>query len=88
MANIKSARKRVIVNEQQRVKNQAFKSSMRTVIKEYEKKLNNNDIEAAKNLLPLAVQKLDKAVSKKMIHKNNAARTKSRLQQRLDAATQ
>ncbi|GAJ99084.1 SSU ribosomal protein S20p [Geomicrobium sp. JCM 19055] len=39
MANIKSAKKRILVNEQKRVKNQAFKSAMRTTIKEFDKKI-------------------------------------------------
>lgn len=87
LANIKSAKKRVRLNEEQRVKNQAFKSSMRTAIKEFEKKLDNQDVEGAKAVFLLAEQKVDKAVSKGLIHKNTAARKKSQMERKLNQAT-
>ncbi|GAK04155.1 SSU ribosomal protein S20p [Geomicrobium sp. JCM 19037] len=86
MANIKSAKKRILVNEQKRVKNQAFKSAMRTTIKEFDKKIESNDVEGAKAVFLLAEQKVDKAANKGLIHKNKAARKKSQMERKLNAA--
>ncbi|MFB5662124.1 30S ribosomal protein S20 [Alteribacillus sp. HJP-4] len=88
MANIKSAKKRVLTNEISRVKHQAFKSSMRSAIKEFDKKVNNNDAEGAKEIFILASKKVDKAASKNMIHSNAANRAKSRMQKRLNTIAQ
>lgn len=88
MANIKSARKRVIINENQRVKQQAFRSSMRSAIKEFDKNIDANNVDAAKNSYALAMKKVDKAASKNMIHKNAANRAKSRMHKRLSAVAQ
>ncbi|MFC5713451.1 30S ribosomal protein S20 [Thalassorhabdus alkalitolerans] len=88
MANIKSAIKRVELNEQQRVKNQAFKSAMRSAVKEFYKKADNNDVEGAKELFFLATKKLDKAAGQNLIHTNAASREKSRLQKRLNEIAQ
>lgn len=75
MPNIKSAIKRVKVNETKNKRNSEAKSAMRTVVKKAEANLLNND---ASTVLE-AARKLDKAVSKGLIHKNAAARKKSRL---------
>ena len=82
MPNIKSAIKRVKVNEQKRANNIAAKSSMRTAVKNAEVAIANNG-ENAKDALLAASTKLDKAASKGLIHKNAAARKKSRLAKRL-----
>ncbi|SFP20247.1 30S ribosomal protein S20 [Salibacterium halotolerans] len=88
MPNIKQAKKRVIVNESQRVKQHAFKSAMRSAIKEFNKKADNRDVEGAKELLSLATKKVDKAADKKIIHKNTAARAKSKMNQRFNEIAQ
>ena len=88
MANIKSAKKRVITNETKRVKQQAFKSAMRSAVKEFYKKADSNDQAGAKELLVLAEKKLDKAAGKNIIHKNSAAREKSRMHERLNEIAQ
>ncbi|SDH47069.1 SSU ribosomal protein S20P [Alteribacillus persepolensis] len=88
MPNIKSAKKRVLINETQREKQQAFKTAMRSAIKEFNKKADNKDVEGAKELFQLAVKKVDKAAGKNMIHKNTAARVKSDMQQRLNDIAQ
>lgn len=75
MPNIKSAIKRVKVNATKNQRNSEAKSAMRTVVKRAEANLANND---ASTVLE-AARKLDKAVSKGLIHKNAAARKKSRL---------
>lgn len=88
MANIKSAKKRVLTNEAKREKQQAFKSSMRSAVKEFYKKADSNDKEGAKELFVLAEKKLDKAAGKNIIHKNSASRQKSKMQVRLNELAQ
>ncbi|MGM9925489.1 MAG: 30S ribosomal protein S20 [Bacillus sp. (in: firmicutes)] len=84
MPNIKSAIKRVKTAEQRRANNITAKSSMRTAVKNAEAAIANND-ENSKDALLAAVRKLDKAASKGLIHKNAAARKKSRLAKRLNS---
>ncbi|WP_042345788.1 30S ribosomal protein S20 [Bacillus massiliigorillae] len=84
MPNIKSAIKRVKTNEVKRANNITAKSSMRTAVKNAETAIANNDANAKDTLLA-AVRKLDKAASKGLIHKNAAARKKSRLAKRLNS---
>lgn len=84
MPNIKSAIKRVKVNEKNYAQNKAAKSAMRTAVKKFEAAVENND-ENAKELLVDAVKRLDKAASKGLIHKNAASRKKSRLMKKLSA---
>ncbi|HEY8435486.1 MAG TPA: 30S ribosomal protein S20 [Haloplasmataceae bacterium] len=79
MPQIKQQEKRMKQNEKRRLYNQAFKSSMRTAIKNVELAVSEKDLEKAKSLYALACKKLDKAVSKGIKHKNYAARQKSRL---------
>ena len=84
MPNIKSAIKRVKTAELRRANNITAKSSMRTAVKNAEAAIANND-ENAKDALLAASRKLDKAASKGIIHKNAAARKKSRLAKRLNS---
>ncbi|MFS0780848.1 30S ribosomal protein S20 [Bacillus testis] len=84
MPNIKSAIKRVKTAELRRANNITAKSSMRTAVKNAEAAIANND-ENSKDALLAAVRKLDKAASKGIIHKNAAARKKSRLTKRLNS---
>ncbi len=87
MANIKSARKRIRINERQRQRNMAVKSRMKTHLKGALRALDQNDAEAVKAALPKALSEIDRAASKGVIHKNNAARKKARLQRRAGALT-
>ncbi|GAA0442977.1 30S ribosomal protein S20 [Lentibacillus halophilus] len=79
MPNIKSAKKRVGVNQKKRAENIDFKTEMRTHIKRLEKMIAANDAEEAKAALPVTFKKIDKAVQKGGVHKNNGNREKSRL---------
>ncbi|HEY8445230.1 MAG TPA: 30S ribosomal protein S20 [Bacilli bacterium] len=79
MANIKQQKKRIITNEKSRVYNASFKSSIKTAMKAVEAKVAEGNVEAAETAFSFACKKLDKAVSKGILHKNNAARHKSRL---------
>ena len=78
MPNIKSAIKRVKVNEKANAANTKAKSAMRTTVKKAENAVAAN-AENAQELLQAAFKSLDKAASKGLIHKNAAARKKSRL---------
>ncbi|CEG27933.1 30S ribosomal protein S20 [Bacillus sp. B-jedd] len=85
MPNIKSAIKRVKTNQANNAQNTAVKSSMRTAVKKAEAAVAVNDAAAAKEVFAEAVSKLDKASSKGLIHKNAAARKKSRLAKKINA---
>lgn len=80
MANIKSAKKRVLIAEARRVKNAAARSRIKTALKKYEASLaagvNKEETQA---LLVNVISLLDKAARTNLIHKNAAARKKSRL---------
>lgn len=84
MPNIKSAIKRVKVSEARRAQNISIKSDMRTAVKKVETLVTNNDVENAKSAYITAAGKLDKAARKGIIHKNAAARQKSRLAKKLN----
>ncbi|GIP48256.1 30S ribosomal protein S20 [Paenibacillus sp. DXFW5] len=87
MPNIKSAIKRVKTNDKRRVLNASQKSALRTAVKTADTALANNEVEAAKAAFVAATKKLDKAVTKGLIHKNAAARKKSRLAKKLNELT-
>ncbi|ANS75189.1 30S ribosomal protein S20 [Paenibacillus yonginensis] len=87
MPNIKSAIKRVKTSEKRRALNASQKSALRTVVKTADTALVGNDVEAAKAAIVAATKKLDKAATKGLIHKNAAARKKSRLAKKLNALT-
>ena len=78
MANIKSAKKRVLIAEANRQRNAAFKTSIKTALKKA-LALAEGDEEALNAAISKAYQLCDKAVSKGILHKNTAARKKSRL---------
>lgn len=84
MPNIKSAIKRVDVNRKKRAQNIDHKSDMRTQIKRLEKLIEQKDVEGAKAALPITFKKIDKAVQKGGVHKNNGNRQKSRLTKKIN----
>ncbi|MDF9813188.1 30S ribosomal protein S20 [Streptomyces sp. NPDC006733] len=79
MANIKSQIKRNKTNEKARLRNKAVKSSLKTAIRKAREAAASGDVEKATAANRVAAQKLDKAVSKGVIHKNQAANKKSAL---------
>ena len=87
MPNIKSAIKRVKTSDKRRALNASQKSALRTAVKTVDTSLANNEVEAAKAAFVAATKKLDKAVTKGLIHKNAAARKKSRLAKKLNELT-
>ena len=82
MPNIKSAIKRVALGKARTIKNASAKSYLRTIIRRFEESV-STDSETAALALKKATRALDKASSKGLIHKNLAARKKSRLNKRL-----
>ena len=79
MANIKSAKKRVLIAEANRQRNVAFKTSIKTAVKKALELANGEDKEALNTAVSKVYQLCDKAVVKGILHKNTAARKKSRL---------
>ena len=79
MANIKSQIKRNKTNEKRRLRNKAVKSELRTAVRSVRAAAAAGDAEAAATALAAASRKLDKAASKGVIHKNQAANRKSAL---------
>ena len=79
MANIKSAKKRVLIAEANRQRNVAWKSSIKTATKKALELANTDDKDALNSALSKVYQLCDKAVVKGILHKNTAARKKSRL---------
>lgn len=78
MPNIKSAKKRVLVNAKKAARNKAIKTNLKTTIKNAKLAIENK-AQDSENLLKLAIQKIDKAVAKGILHKNTANRKKSKL---------
>lgn len=79
MANIKSQKKRILTNEKARLRNNAIKSDLKTSIRKVHEAVAAQNAEAATEALRNASRKLDKAVSKGVLHKKNAANKKSGL---------
>ena len=77
MANIKSQIKRIKTNAQRTERNRAVKSELRTWIRKFREAAATGDATAANEALKVASTKLDKAVTKGVIHKNQAANKKS-----------
>lgn len=79
MANTKSAKKRAAKSEAQRAKNRGVRSTMRTAIKKVRKATERGDVQAAEAALATAISVVDRTAKKGVVHRNTAARTKSRL---------
>ena len=85
MPNIKSAKKRVKVTATKTLRNQMIKSALKSSIRKYRAAIAAGDKDAAAVAYKDAVKKVDKAVNKGILHKNNAARKKSRYTKLLNA---
>ncbi len=83
MANIKSQIKRNRQNEKRRVRNRVFRGRARTFVAKARTAIESENPETAKAAVVQAISALDKAAEKGILHKNNAARRKSRLMKRL-----
>jgi small subunit ribosomal protein S20 len=88
VANIKSQIKRNKQNEKARQRNKAVKSSLKTSVRQFREAANAGDAEKVTETMRAALTKLDKAASKGVIHKNQAANRKSAIAKRAAQLTQ
>ncbi len=79
MANIKSAKKRIITSKKREMKNKSIKSKVKTLVKKVEAAIEANDKAAAEAALQVAISEISKAANKGIYHKNTASRKISRL---------
>jgi small subunit ribosomal protein S20 len=84
VANIKSQIKRNKQNEKARLRNKAVKSELKTYVRKFREAADTGNAEAAENAMRIASVKLDKAVSKGVIHKKQAANRKSAVAKRAE----
>jgi small subunit ribosomal protein S20 len=87
VANIKSQIKRNKQNEKAHQRNKAVKSELRTQVRKFREAVESGNVEVATSALQVASRKLDKAVSKGVIHKNQAANRKSAIAKKLSELT-
>lgn len=85
MPNIKSAKKRVKVTAAKTMQNKMFRTQLKTVMKKYENAVSAGDTALAQETYKAAVKKIDMAVNRGILHKNAAARHKSRFTKKLNA---
>lgn len=86
MPNIKSAKKRVKIIEKKTLRNNMIKSGYKSAVKRFEEAVEAGKLEDAKTLFSQATKKIDQACSKGVLVKNTAARKKSNLAKKLNAA--
>ena len=84
MPNIKSAKKRVLVNQNKAMQNKMFRTQLKTDIKKYQAAVAAGDAELAQATYKAAVKKIDQAAARGLIHKNAAARKKSQFTKTLN----
>ncbi len=85
MANIKSQIKRIKTNEKARLHNKSVKSSLKTAVRRFREAADSGERDAALTAMRAASRDLDKAVSKGVIHANQAANKKSAMAQRANS---
>lgn len=85
MANIKSAIKRIRVSQRKRTRNKPIRSTVKTYVTKAEKSISQGQVEESSQTVGTAISVLDKAASKGVLHRNNAARRKSRLMKKYNA---
>jgi small subunit ribosomal protein S20 len=85
MANIKSQKKRILTNEKRRIRNKESRTALKTFIKRFNAAVAGEDPELAQDEFRNAARALDKAVSKGILHRNNAANKKSSMARRLNS---
>ena len=84
MANIKSAKKRVLVTKAKTLRNREIKSALKTELKKFDAALESGDRTAAEGAYKLAVKAVDQAINKGIMNKNAAARKKSSMTLKLN----
>ena len=84
MANTRQAKKRILVNARKRMRNLAIRSAVKTAFKKAGAAVQARNPDEAKKLVAMAIRSIDKAATKGVIHKNTAARNKSRLMKKFN----
>ena len=79
MANIKSAKKRILVNDKKNLRNRSIKSALKTTVKKFNAAVAEGNKELAASMLPSVISAVDKAAAKGIMHKNAANRKKAEL---------
>ena len=85
MPNIKSAKKRVRTTETRTLRNNMYRSEMKTIIKKFDMAVESGDKDAAKAAYLAAVKKVDQASARGILHKNTASHRKSKFTKKLNA---
>jgi len=85
LANIKSAKKRILVNQTKAARNKSIKSKVKTAIKKVDVAVQDKDVDAAKAALQVAITEISKAGSKGVYHKKTVSRKISRLTKTVNA---
>lgn len=86
MAHTRSAKKRVRATQRRTARNKAMRSRYRTYVRKANELIESGDLDAAKEAVTEAISVLDKTARKRVIHPNGAARRKSKLARKLNAA--
>ena len=86
MANLKSAKKRILIINKKSARNRRIKSHLKAILKNFDAAIEAGDMEVATEKLALAEKRLMQAAAKGTLHKNNASRKVSRLTKRFNAA--
>ncbi len=84
MANMKNAKKRVLVNAKKHIRNNSYAASMKTAVKNVEKAVLAKDKNGAEEALRVAIKRIDKATGANVVAKNKCAREKSRLTKKVN----
>lgn len=79
MANIKSAKKRILVNDKKNLRNRSIKSALKTTVKKFNAAVAEGNKELVASMLPGVISAVDKAAAKGIMHKNAANRKKAEL---------
>lgn len=85
MANLKNAKKRILVNEKKEVRNNNYLASTKTAVKNTLRAIAKKDKKEAETNLKIAIKRIDKATGANVLNKNTSARKKSRLTKKVNA---
>lgn len=85
MANLKNAKKRVLVNKKKEERNNSYLASTKTAVKNTLRAINKKDKKEAEANLKIAIKRIDKATGANVLNKNTSARKKSRLTKKVNA---
>ena len=85
MANLKNAKKKILVNAKKTIRNNNYAASMKTAVKNVEKAIAGKDKNNAEEALKIAIKRIDKAAAAGVVAKNTCSRNKSRLTKKVNS---